>query len=403
MNSITIHAYDNSSCAVAPIVIVGTRKDKVSDPKQHHQISTVIFETFQSTLAWASVVSYDGGSSGRAKTRLHFFPVDNTAQRDDPTVLDLLAAIEQELVASRYTDKQIPLTWFRLLDELNVRKQPCLALDDVQSLGIVCGLQENEETHCFLFFLHEMGMLMWHDEPVLREVVILDPVAYLINPATVVICKHVPDLNDPTCHELPVHKECQKKCFEEWSLFLKSAVISAKMLGIMFQSLTPQHQIMLRMLCLKFGLFVPLYDADNEVGRYIVPALLKQSPPGFLSTSYIRSSRHLHTFYMIFSPFSNLPQRCRLLTTEDLKQYTFLPGGLFERIMSKAMVWSQSTSANAFSVYDAELFRDAATLKFGNIYFSISAMPDSGCIRVDVDSVSPRLIEARLREITHQV
>ncbi|CAM9943761.1 unnamed protein product, partial [Ectocarpus fasciculatus] len=187
LNSIIVHAFDRTTGATAPIVIVGTRKDKVPDPEKHAEISTLIYENFKGCRAWPSVLSNKSGSSNRAKTLLHFFPVDNTLHRNDPVMADMMSAVEEKLKSSRYSNQLIPLTWFKCHDTMVATKKSCLSLLEVTRISRVCGLVNDEEVHCFLFFLSEMGTLMWHDEPTLRDVVILDPVEYLINPVTIVI------------------------------------------------------------------------------------------------------------------------------------------------------------------------------------------------------------------------
>ncbi|CAN0225597.1 unnamed protein product, partial [Ectocarpus fasciculatus] len=245
LNSIIVHAFDSTTGATAPIFIVGTRKDKVPDPEKHAEISTLIHDNFNGCRAWPSVVSNKNGSSNRAKTLLHFFPVDNTVHRNDPMMVYMMAAVEEKLKASRYTRKPIPLTWFKCHDAIAAARKSCLSLIEVKQIARACGLVSDEEIHCFLFFLSEMGTLMWHDEPTLRDVVILDPVEYLIKPVTIVICKHSPDGTDPTFHEMDVHKECQSKCFEDWPLFHENGVVTEKMLDILWKGFDAEHQVML--------------------------------------------------------------------------------------------------------------------------------------------------------------
>ena len=43
------------------------------------------------------------------------------------------------------------------------------------------------------------------NEPGLRDVVILDPIKFFVAPATLLICKHVPTLDDPTHHLSLIH------------------------------------------------------------------------------------------------------------------------------------------------------------------------------------------------------
>ncbi len=70
-------------------------------------------------------------------------------------------------------------------------------------------------------FLNDMGMLMWIEEKGLEDVIILDPIEYLVKPATTIICKHVATKDDPyrTRHEVTeIHGESKKEYGEDWIL-----------------------------------------------------------------------------------------------------------------------------------------------------------------------------------------
>ncbi len=63
LDSITVHTYDDSTKVCASIVIIATRKDKVSSPVIHEQINTLLFETFQTKVAWRSIIENTNGNS----------------------------------------------------------------------------------------------------------------------------------------------------------------------------------------------------------------------------------------------------------------------------------------------------------------------------------------------------
>ncbi len=119
-----------------------------------------------------------------------------------------------------------------------------------------CGLS-SDEVEYLLSFLHDMGMLMWNDEATLREVVVLDPVSYLVVPATAVICKHKPDHGDPTHHISATHKECHKKYPDEWIELIDRGILHQCVLGILWREWSGQYATLLPLM-IKFGLFVPL-------------------------------------------------------------------------------------------------------------------------------------------------
>jgi hypothetical protein len=93
----------------------------------------------------------------------------------------------------------------------------------------------------------------------------------------------------------------------------------------------------------------------------------------------------------------------------DLFAKGFLPGGLFDRILGKAISWSQETysqkSSEAFLKRMA-FFRNAAVLSFGDQRFRMQAFPTLSCIRVDIEGTAAlnihdcllRLCESSIKE-----
>jgi hypothetical protein len=62
LDSITVYSYDDSKQGCASIVIIGTRKDKVSSPTIHEKINTLLCEIFQTNVAWRSIIKNTGGN-----------------------------------------------------------------------------------------------------------------------------------------------------------------------------------------------------------------------------------------------------------------------------------------------------------------------------------------------------
>ena len=63
LDSITVYTYDDSTKVCASIVIIGTRKDKVSSPAIHEEINTLLCETFKKKIAWESIIENTYGNS----------------------------------------------------------------------------------------------------------------------------------------------------------------------------------------------------------------------------------------------------------------------------------------------------------------------------------------------------
>ena len=63
LNSITVYTYDDLTERCASIVIIGTRKDKVSSPAIHEEINTLLCATFKKKVVWKSIIENTEGNS----------------------------------------------------------------------------------------------------------------------------------------------------------------------------------------------------------------------------------------------------------------------------------------------------------------------------------------------------
>lgn len=88
----------------------------------------------------------------------------------------------------------------------------------------------------------------------------------------------------------------------------------------------------------------------------------------------------------------------------DCQQHGFfLPSGLFERLICKAISWSQATSLASDAVQISSLFKDEAILSFRLQRFRLLVMPRQHMIRVEVEGRSPLGVQARLRNLIEKV
>ena len=228
------------------------------------------------------------------------------------------------------------------------------------------------------------------DEPELRNVVIMDPISFFVRPATIVICKHVPTADDPTHHLLDVHKICRKKKNRQWQKMTTAGVVESDVLELLLSDHS-ENIDKIRRLMIKFGLLVRLHSGVSDKEEYLVPALL---PPAIEGAAW--SDSQWHTCYLVFTTSEEFKQYTTISTT-DLKLLGFLPLGLFERLVGKAVVWSQSTSAH--ENYTSFLLKqDEAVLFFGSKRFRLKMHLDMSVIEVNIEGQDPRIVYERLME-----
>lgn len=213
LNSIYLHARRHQEAgidgSVAPIILVGTRKDVISSPKQHELISRMLYDEFHLSPAFKSVIPFHDGVASSGSGLLHFFPVDNRLKQSeldsvDDVVANIQACILKQLEKEDYLSSNIPLSWLRAFDALMTEKssgRPYLPLHTVQDIAAKCGLPclripdqtksslENEVILMLKHF-HGLGLLMHHDCPKLRDIVVLDTELCLVQPASIVMCQH---------------------------------------------------------------------------------------------------------------------------------------------------------------------------------------------------------------------
>jgi GTPase SAR1 family protein len=180
---------------MAPIFLVGTHKDQVSKADEHIRISEMLEATFSYSVAWPSIIEYE-------ESGLVFFPVDCTLGSADPTMVRLMSSIEQSIRSSDYLLIKRPFPWYEALDAFQQVPTPTITFTEAKDQAVQCGVNSDRVIE-LLIFLRDMGMLMWYNEPGLNETIILDPIAYFVQPVTRVICH-------ADVRKSKVHKHCRK-------------------------------------------------------------------------------------------------------------------------------------------------------------------------------------------------
>ena len=165
------------------IALVGTHKDEVPDAEIHREISNELQKLLSSSIAWRSLLEYETEDG----QRLCFFPVDCTKGQADPTMVNLMTAIETDILISDYVNVERPLSYFKVLDEINERKKTVsyLSLDEVSEI-----MKKNEMKDVLmedmLRFFTQLGAVLWFEESSLRNMVVLERM--YVEPFTTTTC-----------------------------------------------------------------------------------------------------------------------------------------------------------------------------------------------------------------------
>jgi hypothetical protein len=398
MNSIFIHTAHkdgNGKNQTARVVFVGTRKDRVAEAGQHEHISALLESTFRTNPVWIRRMKNNHAQGRDGHVRLNFFPVDNTMGRGDTSVAALMHEMEISLSSDAVVQQRKPLTWLQMIDKLGIcTEESCfLSLQKVQAIAISTGIPE-EDVPSLLRFLHEMGMIMWHEDEGLRDVVILDPIKYFVEPVTRLICKHSAQDDSGLDHDFNFHherwhEECEAEENEKWQELVTKGVLYGPILHILFRDTGREEK--LTRLMLKIGLIVNFVSQsiDEEV-IYLVPALLPRAGQS-VSASLILTGP-VNTCFLVFT-ISSLIMKQEYVTGKDLQDKCFLPSGLFPRLLGKAAQLRNQTTTFRRNQY---LFAECAVLYYGSQRFKLTLIEQLNAIQLEVEGLHPLGVFNRL-------
>ena len=333
------------------------------------------------------------GTERNGSCTLYFFPIDNTLSRDDPVMKSVMTAIESSINDAEYTHQLVPLSWMKTLDVVTNLRRSYITIEEYLSIASSCNVSSSDEFDLLSFF-HEMGYLMWHDQSVLRDFIILDPIEFFVKPASLIICKHIRDGNNPTMHFLPVHSKCKKMQFRNFDILTKNGILNSSLLPILWEELAEDRRTILLHLMCRYGLLVPLlYNTAEESSDVVtVPASEKYLVPSLLSSSsnqykeqWLYDGASYQTCYFVFSSTKDMKKKS-IIKLSDLRSDGFLPNGLFERFLGAVVGWCQLTSKVVEINVDL-LFKDLVILRYNRQRFRLSLKQDLSSIRLDVEGM----------------
>ncbi len=381
LNSITMHTSDSTAGTnkTASVAIVGTRGDKVRKEEDHEMISSELENLFGDMKVWKSLMWYE--RRGGKDKKLSFFPNNNALTKDNAVSEELLRSVEQSLGTADYMKREIPMLWIKILDEMKGLQCSYLSYEEVLQMikgkyknvrgrGVLAKEGDSEEATWIeievreiLRFLNDMGMLMWIEEKGLEDVIILDPINYLVKPATTILCKHVATKDDPyrTRHVIAeIHGESKKDYGEDWMRMLEYGAASEVLVKDLLKRYydyqgrsnkayknanEDEMRDKVMLLMMKYGLMV------QSSAMYFIPSLLPPDPSKILvnKDSAITQnilSRLSRRKAIISSPLSQALNfslffhlsESKLFAHDvvscvELQRKGFLPSGLFERLV----------------------------------------------------------------------
>ena len=177
-----------------------------------------------------------------------------------------------------------------------------------------------QELPLALTFLHEQSKLLWFNDTLLSDVVILDAVTFFANAVSLIIRNHV--RSEGVLHRDAVHERCERALPMDWDNMLQTGVVSEALLKGLLEDHLKNYDILLRLM-VKFGLVVPFRSAE-ERKKFLVPSLIPLS-----SSVNPLTTEKQSTFFIAF--YNNASGSGET----DFRLRGFLPNGLFEKLIGK--------------------------------------------------------------------
>ena len=282
LDAIHLHAYDSESNSFSPVLLVGTRKDEISDIDTQLQLSDMLVDYFEKSDAFTAMVKEPCASlplsqHGRS---MCFFPVDNRHSRSDGIVDQLREAVDNHVRSDPmgYTEKQIPISWLNTCDRMREMGAAQMGRDQVSQIAKDCGVFEHTAEYFYsdvlsamLVYFHSLGVLVYYDEPALRQDIVLQP-QYLVDRIGCVIRDF--GLHRLLCLQslgllflilcssrLPRDKQTKVRMKAEWNRLTKEGLLKWQLLQYLWSEDNDEQQRYLLGLLDRFGLVCPIPGA----------------------------------------------------------------------------------------------------------------------------------------------
>eukprot|EP00808_Paulinella_micropora_P017143 g45648.t1 len=346
MRSLEVHARDEAlENPAPPVFLVGTHKDSKQLQLHEYRKHRAIEELLDKELgAFATYISRHNCKKTKDGRPLAFYPIDSTARNPvDPTIQALMADLDTAMRAEDFMKRVMPHSWISFFDELHVHTQFTLTLQQALQIGAHCGLNE-QETMSALFYMDDQGRVLHNqDDDHLRQLVVLDPSRFLVEPVTTLICEF-------RIHTNKAHRQAQIKFPQLWRK-LTQGRLDSQLLPYLWpqDKFTDQQRDHLLQLMTKFGLAV----ATGSASSADTSSVISSNAPGERSNSAQflllpllpktdrNAQRPSALSVSLVLCFCTRRQTEALLTVElsktAIKENGFLPTGYFGRLVGKCI------------------------------------------------------------------
>ena len=389
LSSISMHAVDSKDGSLAPILLVGSHKDKVSRPEDHEAISMILDDKFQCHRVWSQVTRFKEARVKAGRGTLWFYPVDNTKGHSDPVIVKVQQSILERVGNEKYVKHEVPYTWLSALEELQKETASCLHMDRVLEIcagSSMGGLQLalKDEVGMMLNFFNEMGLLMYHNSKGLSHLVVLNPAKFLVEPAACVICQH--DIHENEA--LLAARTEQPRMYQ----LLRRGILERRILDILWREYAGSQKE-LELLLTLYQLIVPIVD-EKGGHRFLVPALL----PEKLAIDADNETPARLVAHFIFGSAEMIKElRAKsqgYASVDGIKREGFLPIGLFPSVL--CTIVEECQSFHGMSITDMQMTISCISAAFGRHTFTLQEVREFNVMQLIIRVDTPFLVVERM-------
>ena len=107
-----------------------------------------------------------------------------------------------------------------------------MELKTVRELAAQCSIMEERVVLLVLQFFHELGLVIHHPESDLRQTVIMDPLKFLVDPASRIVCQH-------GVHHIELHEKARQSWPLDYRKFVEHGRLSKRLLRSLWEDRQP--------------------------------------------------------------------------------------------------------------------------------------------------------------------
>ncbi|NP_001161599.1 neuralized PATS1 [Saccoglossus kowalevskii] len=308
-----------------PIFIVGTHKNSLDpDPEVRQKIVESKFRRIRESLK---------GKPYKMHIVNQYYAVENNLEdTEDEQIGKLRSHIEEVASKEKYMGEQMPIKWLKFekkVAEYTENKTYYLSRNQAIELGNELGITTDEGLNTMLQFYHDLGVIIYYGgtgamDDSLQNTIVLKP-QWLVDVFKRVIT--VKDIDE----QWPVF-------IDAWTMLDQEGVLQDKLINHMWRDILEQKNALLGLME-KFDLLCERMppkqlneDARNNWEKsYYVPSRLRNHPN---KEELITMTKTNAVFYLTFGGF--------------------LPDGLFHRMLTRAVRYSQEQGGHEPKLYHRE-------------------------------------------------